>query len=57
MDMAPGVREILHYSLLKPNGITYPLPEFLIGGTFCFVKQYVNAILPQISNFPDWTPS
>ena len=39
MDMAPGVREILHYSLLKPNGITYPLPEFLIGGTLCFVKE------------------
>ena len=33
MDMAPGVAEILNYSLLRPNNITYPLPEFLIGGT------------------------
>ena len=39
MEMAPGVREILHYSLLKPNGITYPLPEFLIGGTLCVILQ------------------
>ena len=32
MDLAPHVKENLYFSLMQPNDITYPLPEFLIGG-------------------------
>ena len=40
LHMNPEVHEILHYALIKPNHITYPLADLLIAGNniyFCIV--------------------
>jgi len=41
MFMAPSVRELLVESLMRPNGIEYPLPDMLIGIGF-FVLLLIN---------------
>ncbi len=47
--MTPEVRDILNETLLIPNNITYPLPEFFIGLGF-FILMFVEKGVLSLSN-------